>query len=757
VTSYDFRSLNDKEFEAFVTDLLSETEGIRVERFKPGKDAGVDGRWFSTPDRECVVQCKHWVDSGYAALRRHLERKERTKIALLNPSRYLLATSVPLSRDNKRELKDLLSPYVKSEADILGREDLNDLVDRHEAVQQRHYKLWLSSSAVLRHLLNNAIVGRSKAELQQMREESFIYARTTDHDRAVEHLNRRRVLILTGEPGIGKTTLAHQLVLEHVAHGYELIVIEENISEAEAVYLEEGRQIFYFDDFLGRTFLEAIRAKQDSHILSFIRRVARDGSKRFILTSRTNILNQGAALTDLFASSSIDRTTYELRVAQLDQLDRAKIVYNHVWHSALAPDYIDEIYAEKRYHGIIQHRNFNPRLVAFILDSDKVGQIPSEQYWDYASKTLDNPAAVWDHFFTAQLNQESRDITFLTVMNGRSIDERDLQTAFLNLNAGHSTASLGHATHQFGIAIRHCTGSVLDRKLQSDGRVLYSLFNPSIADYVLAHLSGSSLWAHYLPHLRTLQALNYLLQLRNTSYFSDEGYREILRAIAHAEQARGAVNDAYSLRAARIISAEIAVVQSYSAIVRKWLLSPDYEIAALYISDYLSLILECATTYTETDLRECAEQLIGLVESATLPIGEPELLRDVQELLGKLGADEAATSLRTRLVEQWESQVADHVYEQDILGEYSDLDELDAATEKLERTIVDWLTEFGIDLNPQELRRIRAEVDVEAAIKRNWDALNRDDEGGGPWRRSDSYDVSAIDDLFDRSSNHPAD
>ncbi len=44
--AYDFKTLNDKEFEHLVADLLSHQLGMRIERFRPGKDKGVDGRFF---------------------------------------------------------------------------------------------------------------------------------------------------------------------------------------------------------------------------------------------------------------------------------------------------------------------------------------------------------------------------------------------------------------------------------------------------------------------------------------------------------------------------------------------------------------------------------------------------------------------------------------------------------------------------------------------------------------------------------------
>jgi hypothetical protein len=66
--TYDFKTLNDKEFEILVSDLLSQHLAIRVERFRPGKDKGIDGRFFSGPGQETIIQCKHWARSSVASL-----------------------------------------------------------------------------------------------------------------------------------------------------------------------------------------------------------------------------------------------------------------------------------------------------------------------------------------------------------------------------------------------------------------------------------------------------------------------------------------------------------------------------------------------------------------------------------------------------------------------------------------------------------------------------------------------------------------
>jgi len=105
-----------------------------------------------------------------------------------------------------------------------------------------------------------------------------------------------------------------------VERGFQLCVIADSIEEAEAIFEPRAKQLFYFDDFLGRNYLAALDRHEDSHIVGFMKRVAQDNSKRFVLTSRTTILNQGKRLSDLFRIHNVERSEYEIRVDSLTEL-----------------------------------------------------------------------------------------------------------------------------------------------------------------------------------------------------------------------------------------------------------------------------------------------------------------------------------------------------------------------------------------------------------------------------------------------------
>lgn len=752
MNTYDFSALNPREFEALVADLLSEEYGVLVERFKLGRDAGVDGRWFATDGREVVLQCKHWHRSGYTALLHSLVKDERPKLDRLKPGRYILATSVPLSRRNKDEISRVFAPYLNV-SDILGSEDLNYLLTRHRKVEERNYKLWLSSINALGFLLNNAIIGRSQSELAMFRQGATLYVQTEDYERAWKHLNDRKILILTGEPGIGKTTLARQLVLDYVRLGFSFAVIEESISEAEAIYDEDAKQIFYFDDFLGRTFLEALKAKQDSHITNFAHRVAKDPNKRFILTSRTNILNQGVVLSDLFGNAQFLKSTYELRIGSLTRMDRARILYNHIWHSSLETEYIDELYSEKRYHQVINHPNFNPRLIAFVLDSDKLADVDPEEYWHYIERTLNNPEDVWTHFFSAQLSQECRDLVFLTVLNGRTISEESLRSAFSALPP-RDKEHAGAVHHAFNKAIRHASGSVLDRQIGSlTQEVSYSLFNPSIADYVLRHLSGTQLWGYYYPHIRTLNALGQLQQLRHASFFGVDKYNQVLRALADVDVRRLGPPDNYSLELAALIVFDKRLSGAYRDWLRVWIVDPELNVVAAQPAAYIRVLLGWRHFASKGEMVEQAPTIFNALFKAYIPIDEPKLLKMLLAEFSTLKLDDLYEFLRTQILSGWGDQVADIVRDNNVLADYHDHEDTWSAEETLAVFMRDSLLGTGIELTSAELRELCDNISIESIIDHNIEVASREDWEADSWRDqriTEREDISAVDDLFER-------
>ena len=517
MTDYTFETLNNKEFEVLTVDLLSKEFNTHIERFKSGRDGGIDGRFFegSVENGVVIIQCKHWLKSGIKALVAGCQKHEAKKVIKLNPSRYIFVTSLALSAQNKKDISDAFSPYIKNESDIIGNEDINTLLAKHPDVERQHYKLWLAGTNVLQSILFNDVLGRSIFQLEEIKEFLPKYVRTDNHKKAFEKLEELGSIIINGEPGIGKTTLAEQMFFEYVNKGYQLVVVHGTIVEAEKLYNPEWQQIFYFDDFLGSNFLLAIDAKQDSHIVSFMKRVSKDSSKRFILTTRSNILNQGKRLSEKFEQGNLDRNEYEIKIQSLTEFDRAQILYNHIYFSDLSEDFIQQIYIDKRYRSIISHKNFNPRLIEFITDAIKVEKEASpEVYWDYIQKSLDNPKDIWRGMIQTQISDLDRHIVIAIVLNGSPVSEEQIVALLINLKESGLDTTSEYPT--IGNIMRGLVGSVLNRNISQDGQVTYSLFNPSIADFVISeYLNRADYIAKLINCLRSFHALSNIETLSN--------------------------------------------------------------------------------------------------------------------------------------------------------------------------------------------------------------------------------------------------
>src|SRR6266508_4655432 len=220
------------------------------EVFMPGRDRGIDLRCISEPQHQFIVQVKHYAATGWSKLYSHLRRDELPKVKALSPSGYGLATSVPLTPDRKQKIVDLFSPFIDSSRHVWGQDDLNAMLRQHPDVERAHFKLWLTSTEVLTAVLHARVSARGRLLADEITERARLFVENSRLPHAVEILKNNRILVVSGTPGIGKTTLAEMLLAMLLADGYELHVVSADIDEAMDVYRAGVKQVFFYDDFL---------------------------------------------------------------------------------------------------------------------------------------------------------------------------------------------------------------------------------------------------------------------------------------------------------------------------------------------------------------------------------------------------------------------------------------------------------------------------------------------------------------------------
>ncbi|EKO3947129.1 ATP-binding protein [Vibrio fluvialis] len=524
--SYDFSTINDKEFESLVNDLVSRELSIQVDSYKPGRDQGVDGRGIYD-GKVLIIQSKHWLKSGFNKLSKHLTEVEYEKIKKISPSRYILATSIKLSRLEKEKIKKTLSPYILDINDVWGGEKINELLSKHPDVEKNYYNLWINSATVISAILNNATYTRSKYRLNEIIDNTRRYVETENHHIAELILKNNNVLIVTGAPGIGKTTLAEQMCKLYSAYKYSFYYIENNVNEIEDVYDLEKKQIFLFDDFLGSNFLEKIENKSDSSLVSLIKRVRKNKNKKLVLTTRTNIYNQAKVLSEIFLHSNMSVAELEVKVESLSKIDKAKILYNHLWFGLLPETYVEEIYKSLRYRKIIEHRNFNPRIIQFITDPNRIVNLEHGEYWNYICETLKNPKDIWRYVFKLQTNDICKHLVIALVFNGGSMAHREILSTFQSIiNSGQFNTS---DYISFDECISLLLGSMMNRSIILDSSYYYSLFNPSISDFVLhEYLKNHNYLLNIICNIKTNKFLDYIQDLFKNKIVSEELFKKIL-------------------------------------------------------------------------------------------------------------------------------------------------------------------------------------------------------------------------------------
>ena len=147
------------------------------------------------------------------------------KVRRINPDNYYVVTSVGLTPRNKDDIKELFAPYIKDTTQILGSNDINNLLGNFDDVEKKHYKLWLTSTNILQSIINKEVINWSDFELQHIKQQIATYVPNKSLEQARNILSQYNYVIISGIPGIGKTTLANILLYDYLAHGYEEFVI----------------------------------------------------------------------------------------------------------------------------------------------------------------------------------------------------------------------------------------------------------------------------------------------------------------------------------------------------------------------------------------------------------------------------------------------------------------------------------------------------------------------------------------------------
>ncbi|WP_245315177.1 ATP-binding protein [Bradyrhizobium yuanmingense] len=481
---YDFANLSPIEFEGFCVDLVSAETGLRFERFSEGADGGVDGR-HSQARGDIILQAKHYKQSTWSDLQKTV-RSEKAKVAALNPSEYYLLTSQALTSARKDKLVQLLGHPSVIAANIWGRTELNAYLAKHGEVEKRNIKLWLSSAAVLDRLLKNDIAIFTEATYDEIERILKVFVVNPSLSKSAEILKAAHCLIVSGPPGVGKTTLAQVLAAEYSESGWELVSIS-SIEDGFRAFQSEHRQVFVFDDFLGKIRLDhAALARDDSKIVRFMSMVRKDKGKRFVLTTRSYILQAAKTLSEALDDTVVDVAEIVLNLSTYTRELKARILYNHLYHSDIDQAAIQALLAGDVVRQIVDHRNYMPRIIQWMTDEIRQRGVAPLDYPQVFLHTLENPDKIWDKAFRQHISPKARILLYCMYFAGQEgWPKPGVRLDQLRVFFDRSIVEFGEITKQalrvsmFEESLREVKSSFV---VVDNGRA--NFINPSVQDYL---------------------------------------------------------------------------------------------------------------------------------------------------------------------------------------------------------------------------------------------------------------------------------
>lgn len=483
MANYDFQTiLSPLDFEHLVRDLVSKDIGSNLTSFAEGKDSGIDLRYSKDKTNTIIVQCKR-----VKFISKKQIQSELSKIKCLNPNKYYFVVSVDLSPAKFDFIKDTFKDWMENDSNIYTRSRLNQLLDKYKAIHQKHYKLWLNTATIFNELINQPLYERAKSLISEIKKNYKYYVRNESLDKSIEILNKNHFVVISGIPGIGKTTLAELILWEYLQIGFEIIEIH-NVEEGEQILAEnsERNQVFYFDDFLGENFLKFdVIGGRSNDLVKFINRIRYSKNTFLVMTTREYILNQAKEVYEKLNLSNLNIAKYTLDLSNYSRKIRAQILYNHLYYSDVPIEFIKSIIDNYAYSEIISHKNYNPRIIEQL--TSQLTNIEASNYASVFKYNLDYPFSIWDRAFNSQISKGSKFALYLLLSVSKPIllsEFKEVQKYFYqHVIKGNN---LEFSLFDFKRQIKELEGSFIKVNVTNREELYIDFLNPSIKDFLLS-------------------------------------------------------------------------------------------------------------------------------------------------------------------------------------------------------------------------------------------------------------------------------
>ncbi len=253
----------------------------------------------------------------------------------------------------------------------------------------------------------------------------------------------------------------------------------------------DQKEIILLDDCLGQCYFN-MRETQENQLISLVRYVNMSPNKILLMNSRVTIYREAQDKSpELYkVIENGDLKVQVIDMSNISSLEKAKILYNHLYFSNLPHTYFENIKQDNRYKKIIFHPNFSPRIIEYITMRSFQDKVASSDYFIYAKTALDSPDDIWSNEFYRRLQPVDRMLLTTLYSLTDTVIESDMLKRCFNHRISMST-SIDNSIDNWDISSHRLTESFI-QVFSEKGIPKIGVINPSINDFLRAHIIDGS-------------------------------------------------------------------------------------------------------------------------------------------------------------------------------------------------------------------------------------------------------------------------
>lgn len=322
----------------------------------------------------------------------------------------------------------------------------------------------------------------AKYELDEIEKSNKFFYETNAYKEAKEKLEKYNIVILHGEPWVGKTSTARKIVSDYIKQDY--LFVYGNVDDLprikEQVAVDE-KIICLLDDFLGSNIKYLEKNVAESTLDKIVSIFRNSKEKKLIFTTRTYIYNNAKDLFYKFHNATKIKNEYLIDVANYTYEEKGNIFYNHMKRNNLVgTETHQKIVDDEFYADVIANDNFNPGVISLLCERLRNNNIKDIK--EYIKNALNDPDQLWEEEYN-KLSLYEKIILTIIVLFGVKVLESLVKEQFYTIIENENINSLD--SEIFLKAIHTLSNAFVKITFNKYNEREFEVCRHSVSDYII--------------------------------------------------------------------------------------------------------------------------------------------------------------------------------------------------------------------------------------------------------------------------------